>query len=309
MNPLVTGIHHVTAFAGDPSRNLRFYTRTLGFELVKRTVNFDAPGMWHLYYGLASGAAGTLLTHFPEPSALRASHGGSEIVSATIAVREGALGALAARLEAHGVRPDRVTSFDRATLSFEDADGMRILAEERTDPQQPAAEAEVARVTLAVPDAEATAAFLRTVMGFAEVGREGATIRLGLADRDGAIAGGSGREVDVVGAPELAPEPLAAGTIHHIAWRVAGEHAQADAARALTRAGIAVTPVRDRLYFRSIYFRIPGGVLFEIATDGPGFKVDEPAEALGRLLCLPAQFESRRARIESELPELRLPSE
>ena len=298
MDALVTGIHHVTAFAGQPAPHRRFYTEVLGLDLVKRTVNFDAPSMWHLYYGHAQGAPGTLVTHFPEPRAARARHGGCEIASVTLAVRLGDLDALAARLGRAGVRHARSAVLARATLAFEDPDGMRVLAEESEDFQAQAAATEVARVTLAVPDAGETCAFLEERMGFAKAAGEGALTRLSVA------GGGSGREIDVVHAPELAAEPLAAGTIHHVAWRVPDDAAQARAARALAQAGIAVTPVRDRLYFRSIYFRIPGGILFEIATDGPGFAVDEPPEALGRTLCLPPQYEPLRDVLTRTLPEL-----
>jgi len=298
MKPLVAGIHHVTAFAGDAARNRRFYEETLGFPLVKRTVNFDSPSMWHLYYGHAHGAPGTLLTHFPEPRAARARHGGSEIADTTIALGAPALAALPERLERAGLPHRFATVLDRETLVFEDPDGLRLAAELATDRQQPSAAAEIARVTLAVPDADATRGFLTRVLGFAEAAREDRRTRLVLG------AGGSGREVDVVAAPELRPEPQAAGTMHHVAWRVADDDAQAVASRALRDAGVAVTATLDRRYFRSIYFRIPGGILFEIATDTPGFTVDEAPGELGRALRLPPQFESARAQIEAALPAL-----
>ena len=154
MQPLVTGIHHVTAFAGDAARNRRFYTDVLGFALVKRTVNFDAPSMWHLYYGHAAGAPGTLVTHFPEPRAARARHGGHEIASVTLGLQAGGLDALASRLGRAGVRVTRTAVLAQPTLAFEDPDGMRVLAEECAAFQQPQADAEVARVTLAVPDSD-----------------------------------------------------------------------------------------------------------------------------------------------------------
>lgn len=298
MQPLVTGIHHVTAFAGDAARNRRFYTDVLGFALVKRTVNFDAPSMWHLYYGHAAGAPGTLVTHFPEPRAARARHGGHEIASVTLGLQAGGLDALASRLGRAGVRFARTSVLAQPTLAFEDPDGMRVLAEECAAFQQPQADAEVARVTLAVPDSDETCAFLVEVMGFSSKAREDTLARLSI---DG---GGSGREIDVVHAPHLAAEQLAAGTIHHVAWRVPDGAAQERATRALSRAGVAVTPVRDRQYFRSVYFRIPGGVLFEIATDGPGFAVDEAPSALGRTLCLPPRYEPQRALLAATLPPL-----
>lgn len=298
MATLVTGIHHVTAFAGDAARNRRFYEDTLGFRLVKRTVNFDSPSMWHLYYGHAGGLPGTLLTHFPEPRAARARHGGGEIERVTLAVAPGALERLRARLDRAGFSIDTRRLFDADVVEFEDPDGMRMAVEQSSERQQPDAPAEVSRVALAVPDADATIRFLATVMGFAESARSPGRTRLALG------AGGSGREVDVVHAPGLATEAMGAGTIHHVAFRVPDDEAQAAAARALRAAGAAVTAVHDRSYFRSVYFRIPGGVLFEIATDGPGFAVDEHPSELGRSLQLPPQYEASRAQIESTLPPL-----
>ncbi|MGA1223094.1 MAG: ring-cleaving dioxygenase [Phycisphaerales bacterium] len=300
--PLVTGIHHVTAFAGDAARNRRFYSEVLGFELVKRTVNFDAPSMWHLYYGLAGGAPGTLLTHFPEPRAARARHGGSEISAVAIACDPQRLDALSERLASTGARLAHASEFGRTVLTFEDPDGMRLALEADARRRTPHAQAEIARVTITVPDARETASFLSDALGFTTIGEEirdgRPNLRLGLGDA------GCGREIDVVHAPDLAPEPMAAGTIHHVAWRVADDAAQAHASATLGARGVAVTPVRDRSYFRSIYFRIPGGVLFEIATDGPGFAIDEPPDALGRALRLPPQYEARRTAIEAALPSL-----
>ena len=297
MEPLVTGIHHVTAFAGEVRAHVRFYTQALGLDLVKRTVNFDDPSMWHLYYGGAHGAPGTLLTHFPQQDAARARHGGREIAGATIATMPGGLAALSERLRAHGVAPRERGSFGAPGIEFEDPDGMQLRAEESTR-RQTDAPIEVARVTLVVPDAAATELFLQEVLGFELFGREHATTRLALA------GGGSGREVDVVHAPGLHAEAMGAGTIHHVAWRVPDDDAQLRARSTLQRAGVAVTEVRDRQYFRSIYFRIPGGVLFEVATDVPGFAVDEPRDALGRALRLPPQFEPLRTRITTLLPDL-----
>lgn len=299
----VEGIHHVTAFAGDPARNRSFYTDTLGLALVKRTVNFDAPSMWHLYYGCAGGAPGTLLTHFPQPGAPRAMHGGSEIQSVTLAVNRGGLAGLEARLASAGVGCERKQAFGLSTLCFEDPDGMRIMAEEHghmgsaSSPisASPSAPIEIARVSLAVPDAEATTGFLIEKMGFAIGAREDATVRLVLE------GGGRGREIDVIHAPHLATHQPGAGAIHHVAWRARDDAMQARARTVLLESGVAVTGVRDRSYFRSIYFMIPGGILFEIATDGPGFTVDEPTESLGTTLCLPPQFEGARARIASSL--------
>ena len=316
----ITGIHHVTAFAGEAARHRRFYTDALGLDLVKRTVNFDAPTMWHLYYGLAGGAPGTLLTHFPGADAVSADApprprlAGREIGLVTMAVAPGTLGAVRERLASRGVATTTTTAFGREGLMLVDPDGMALRIEEYARRQQPDAAAEVARVALHVPDARETSAFLKTVFGFRETAREDRVLRLALIEGDGEGDGeghgeghgdgSSGCEIDVVHAPELRPAQIAAGSVHHVAWRVPDDIAQAAARRALLAAGVAVTEVRDRQYFRSIYFRIPGGVLFEIATDGPGFAVDEPAGALGRALRLPPQYEPHRADIAARLPSL-----
>lgn len=312
----ITGIHHVTAFAGEAARHRRFYTDALGLDLVKRTVNFDAPTMWHLYYGLAGGAPGTLLTHFPgadgdgADAPPRTRLAGREIGLVTMSVAPGTLGAMRDRLASSGVATTTTTAFGREGLMLVDPDGMALRIEEHARRQQPDAAAEVARVALHVPDARETSAFLESVFGFRETAREDRVLRLALiegdgeGDGEGGGDGGSGREIDVVHAPELRPAQNAAGSVHHVAWRVPDDAAQAAARRALLAAGVAVTEVRDRQYFRSIYFRIPGGVLFEIATDGPGFAVDEPAGSLGRALRLPPQYEPRRADIAARLPSL-----
>jgi glyoxalase family protein len=219
-----------------------------------------------------------------------------------MAVAPGTLGAVRDRLASRGVAATTTTAFGREGLMLVDPDGMALRIEEHARRQQPDAAAEVARVALHVPDARETSAFLESVFGFRETAREDRVLRLALLQGDG--DGGSGREIDVVHAPELRPAQIAAGSVHHVAWRVPDDAAQDAARRALLTAGVAVTEVRDRQYFRSIYFRIPGGVLFEIATDGPGFAVDEPAGALGRALRLPPQYEPRRADIAARLPSL-----
>lgn len=309
MSGLLAGVHHVTAIGGDPRSNLRFYTEVLGLRLVKRTVNFDDPFTYHLYYGDEVGTPGTLLTHFPNPLSARASHGGSEITDTCLVVPSGALAWWSERLRGAGVPVREERAFGREVLRLEDPDGMRIVLE----PQDAAGQGPsytgngvpgeravrgVARVTVRVPDGPETVAFLERVLGFTGAGSEGAATRLRLPGT------GRGQEIEVVHAPHDRRVPMGAGTVHHVAWRVADDGAQAQAAERLSAAGISVTPVMDRQYFRSIYFRIPGGVIFEIATDGPGFDVDEPVAALGRVLRLPARYEARRAEIERRLVRL-----
>lgn len=303
-DPIVTGLHHVTALAGQPQDNLRFYTHALGLRLVKRTVNFDDPSTYHLYYGDRVGAPGTLLTHFPHPHARASTHGGEEITDTTLWIPKGSFEHWQTRLRSAGVATTAERLLGSPTLRIADPDGMRLLLVEHDAPGAPRASSEptilaIGGVTLHVPSGAETAAFLRSVMGFVDVASEGATQRLSVGD--------GGQFVDVVDAPGLAHQHMGAGTVHHVAWRVPDDAAQARAAQRLRAAGIAVTPVMDRDYFRSIYFRAPGNVIFEIATDIPGFAVDEPVDELGSSLKLPKHIERHRAAIEAGLPPLVVP--
>lgn len=300
---LVTGIHHVTALAKSPTANIEFYTSVLGLRLVKRTVNFDDPFTYHFYYGDAAGSPGTLITHFPHPLAAKAAHGGGEITDTDFAVPRGTLARWTDRLQAAGTHVARDVQFGQDILTLSDPDGMLIRLTESRDAsaRQDEGILRIARVRLRVPDVGETAEFLSGVLGFRDASSEGTTRRLTLGD------GGDGREIDVVHDPAAPHHPMGAGTVHHVAWRVPDDGAQARAADAIREARIAVTPVMDRQYFKSIYFRIPGGVIFEIATDGPGFAVDEAPDALGTALKLPPRYEPRRAEIERRLPPISKP--
>jgi glyoxalase family protein len=313
MTSIITGLHHVTAFAGKPSANAKFYREVLGLRLVKKTVNFDDPNTYHLYYGDAHGSPGTLLTHFPHPLAARARHGTSEITDTGLAVPRGALAWWRTHLAAHKIDAREGTTFAQQTLRFEDHDGMRFIITEEdgmagfgagtsgyAEGGVPAASAilGVSRVTLRVPDAGETTSFLTSVLGFEAGQREGDAHRFTLN------GGGTTREIDVIHDPRASHERMGAGTVHHVAWRVPDDAAQARAAAALRAHRTSVTQVMDRQYFRSIYFRIPGGVIFEIATDVPGFAVDEPAATLGTDLKLPPQYEVMRKEIEKRLERI-----
>ena len=307
-DPQILGIHHVTAIASDPQRNFDFYTRVLGLRLVKKTVNFDDPSAYHFYFGDGEGRPGTLLTFFPWPDARRGVQGAGQTSATTFAVPRGALGYWAERLAAHGVDVGHTRRDGGDVLAFADPDGLALELVERGDfgswqPwEQGAVPAEHAihgidAVTLAEADPERTASFLTDNLGFRASGSDG--------DRASfqATAGGAGTRVDVVPSAD-ARGRVAAGSVHHVAFRLADDDAQRDWRQLLASGGVMVTPVKDRDYFHSIYFREPGGVLFELATDTPGFAIDEPVDELGTALRLPVVLRSRREEIERRLPPL-----
>lgn len=314
MPPLITGIHHVTAFAKDPRENHDFYTRVLGLRLVKKTVNFDDPTTYHLYFGDESGRPGTLLTHFPHPNAKAGVHGSPEILETVLRVPAGALGYWRERFGSLGVGITEQGDADQAEpgesrIAFEDPHGMRFVLVESDDSELAsgftgsgvAAEFAITGVDgmiVHVPDVERTASFLEQALGFARSGSAEGGLNLVLG------AGDSGQRLRLVEAPESSAARMGAGTVHHVAWRVPDLEAQERVADRVREWGVAVTPVMDRQYFRSIYFRVPGGIIFEVATDGPGFDVDEPAGHLGAALKLPPQYEHRRSELESVLVPL-----
>jgi glyoxalase family protein len=309
MDTMITGLHHVTALAADPNENHDFYTRVLGHRLVKTTVNFDDPFTYHLYFGDERGTPGTLLTHFPHPRAREGVHGSPEILETTLRAPEGSLASWAERLRSLGVAVSERDDGVRPRIAFEDPHGMRFSILERADPERPAGYAGggvdgahaitgVDGVVIRVPDAAETARFLEGVLGFDADRTEGGRDVL-------RVGAGAGERVELVEAAEDPRTQMGAGTVHHVAWRVPDDAAQAEVARRVAEAGVPATPVQDRQYFRSIYFRVPGGVIFEVATDGPGFDVDEPVETLGEALKLPPQHEPLRERIERRLVPIR----
>ncbi|MEO1277543.1 MAG: ring-cleaving dioxygenase [Planctomycetota bacterium] len=299
MDSLITGIHHVTAVAKDPLKNFEFYTSLLGLRMVKKTVNFDDPLTYHLYYGDHRGSPGTLLTHFPHPLSRAGVHGSPEILETRLRVADGTLDSWAERLGSHGVKAELVDDDGVRRLAFGDHDDMRFaLVEEPAEATDERSILGIESVSIRVPDVGATSSFLEEVLGFATAARSESGARLTLGD------GAPGRRLELVQAAIDPQTSMGAGTVHHVAWRVPDDETQARVAAALTEAGIAVTPVMDRQYFRSIYFRIPGGVIFEVATDGPGFDVDEPLETLGEALKLPPQYEARRSEIAAHLVPL-----
>jgi len=305
------GIHHVTAIAGPARRNLDFYTRTLGLRLVKRTVNFDDPGTYHFYFGDESGSPGTILTFFPWEHAAAGRLGVGETQETVFRVPEGAIGYWTHRFVEKGVAHDSpARRFGETIVSFRDPDGMRLaLIALPGIEQEPAwngsdVPAEFAirgfhSVNLLLKEVAPTGAILTDVLGFSEVGREDHIVRFKAGDT--AIGG----IVDIHEAGAFLPGRLGAGSVHHVAFRAANDAEELAMAKKLAENhGIHTTEQKDRNYFRSVYFREPGHVLFEIATDVPGFAIDEPVASLGQSLKLPPIYESRRREIEQVLPEV-----
>jgi glyoxalase family protein len=308
----ISGIHHVTAIASDPQRNLAFYTQVLGLRLVKRTVNFDDPNTYHLYYGDEVGQPGTILTVFPWPGASPGRRGTGQVAVTAFSVPEGSLGYWRERLKRHGVAVGELRQrFDEEVLEFEDGDGLALelvafagaaaLAPWEAGPV-PSRHAVRGfhSVALWERDLDRTAALLAVTFGFRLIGQEAERLRF---ESDGE---GAGSRVDLIHRPDGEPGWNGAGTVHHVAWRTPDDEQQAVWRQAIGDWGLHVTPVRDRQYFRSIYFREPGGVLFEIATDVPGFAVDEAPGELGTRLTLPPWLERQRIQIEQTLPKLDL---
>jgi glyoxalase family protein len=307
----MAGIHHVTAISGAAERNLDFHTRVLGQRLVKKTVNFDDPGTYHLYYGDENGTPGSILTFFPWAHAAQGRLGAGETEETAFRVPLAAIGYWAHRLVEKGVAHAIEKRFGETVLTFTDPDGMRFalvgVAGAENEPAWHAGDIPAEHairgfhgVTLLVGKADPTAAILG-VLGFREVARDGALRRFA---SDAPLGG----HVDLREAGDFPRGRQGRGSVHHIAFRAADDAAQAAMAERLSKEhGMHVTEQKDRNYFRSVYFREPGGVLFEIATDDPGFAVDEPAATLGRALKLPRFLEPRRAEIEAKLPPLTEP--
>ncbi|TNC61095.1 ring-cleaving dioxygenase [Rubellimicrobium roseum] len=305
------GLHHVTAISGPARRNVDFYTRTLGLRLVKKTVNFDDPGTYHLYYGNGTADPGTILTFFPWEHVAPGRLGIGETQETVFRVPAGSIGFWTHRLLSKGVAHEKLTKrFGETVLAFRDPDGMRIaLVALPGIEREPAWSTDEVRadvalrgihsVSLLLREVAPTGAILTDVFGFQEVGREGTTVRF---KAEGTEVGGT---VDIREAGEFLRARQGGGSVHHIAFRAADDEAAFAMQRKLVENhGLHTTEQKDRNYFRSLYFREPGGVLFEIATDGPGFTADEPLDTLGTALKLPAQYEARRDRIEAVLPAL-----
>jgi glyoxalase family protein len=314
----IPGIHHVTAIASDPQQNVDFYTGVLGLRLVKVTINYDDPGSYHFYYGDTSGSPGTILTFFAWPGGHRGRPGTAQVTTTAFSVPEGSLGYWQERFTQHNIRHEPiVTRWNEQVLTFTDPDGLRLElvahreAENKTGWQDGPVPLDAATrgfhsVALSLQNAERTVGLLTQTMGFTLLGQElpeqeGTRARYTTGEQDAA------RIVDILTRPAMPQGTVAVGNVHHIAWRTPNDAAQEAWQELLMRQRYQVSPVMDRQYFHSIYFREPGGVLFEIATDTPGFTADESLAQLGTHLKLPDWLEAQRPQVEQALPILRLP--
>ncbi len=307
------GIHHITAIAGDPQRSLDFYAGTLGMRLVKLTVNFDDPGSYHLYFGDELGLPGSILTFFPWPGGRPGRQGTGQIGTVSLAIPSGSLGYWVERLLTHGVAYEGPTPrFDEQVLAFKDPDGMllELVATPRVNGVEPWREGPVPAehavrgihgATIWEDGDTGSADFLTGTLGLRLAGEDGARLRFESPST------GAGSVVDLRRVPGFWRGAGGVGTVHHVAFRAASAEAQLAKRNEIERLGIEITPVVDRQYFQSVYFREPGGVLFEIATDPPGMTLDESPAELGSRLRLPPWYESKREQIERSLPPLRLP--
>jgi glyoxalase family protein len=315
----IRGVHHITAIAGDPQRNLDFYTRVLGLRLVKLTVNFDDPGTYHLYFGDAAGNPGSILTFFPWSNLRRGRQGTGQVGFVAFNIPRNSVGYWMDRLKRFNVSvTGTLTRFDEEVLPLLDPDGLplELIASDAVSAEGPEKDTGPALAatpvlsehairgfshpTLVLEGFEKTASLLTEAFGMRQVQQAGARFRF-----SGGV--GIGGQVDVEVRPNEMPGVTGSGVVHHIAFRAPDDAQQLAWREILIERGLDVTPVFDRQYFHSIYFREPGGVLFEIATDPPGFATDESPDLLGTHLKLPDWLEPRRKEIETLLPRLTLP--
>ena len=313
MPATIPGIHHVTAITGDVQRCVDFYVGVLGLRFIKKSINQDVPDTYHIYFGDYLGTPGSAMTFFGWPSWPERRTGSGQVTTVSFAVPEGSLGFWSGRLDKLGVAASRAKRFGTDSIVITDPDGIELELVDRASDDRfaPWREGPVGAehairgfhsVTLTVAEGAATFDLLGRTMGFRKAGEEGNRTRFETG------AGGPNGTVDVVESPNGRAGEESIGTVHHVAWRADGNAHQLAWREALVKVGRNVTPVIDRYYFKSIYFREPGGVLYEIATDGPGFTVDEAPEALGSELSLPPWFQVRRDRLDETLPPIVVPT-
>lgn len=310
MRPLITGIHHITAIAGNPQKNIDFYTGILGLRLVKKTINFDAPDVYHFYFGDELGRPGTVFTTFPFTGARKGTKGTGELTYTAFSIGIDSLNYWIERLKKFGITVSDVqTRFGEKLIRFEDHDsmGIELVANDRDErpgwtyghiPSEHSIRGFYG-ATLNLRAKELTEQLLTRHMDYRMIGNEGERFRYGTQGKPGDI-------VDILIDKNGNRGAQSAGTVHHIAFRTANTTSQLAIQEILMQNGYQVTEVKDRNYFKSIYFREPGGVLFEIATDEPGFAIDEEEAHLGELVKLPEWAEPSREKIEKNLAPVKL---
>jgi glyoxalase family protein len=309
----IPGIHHVTCITGDVQKCVDFYVGVLGLRFVKKSINQDLPDTYHIYFADYIGTPGSVMTFFGWPTWPKRRTGSGQVTTVSFAVPERSLDFWSKRLQKMGVQSSRASLFGKDQLVLCDPDGIELaLVGHATDERWVAWEGSPVdkdhairsfhSVTLTVAEAAATVGLLTNTMGFRKSSQEGKHIRFETG------SGGPHSIVDVVESPEGPVGEESIGTVHHVAWRTPDASEQVAWRDLLLRAGRNITPVIDRWYFNSIYFREPGGVLFEIATDGPGFTVDESPEELGSTLSLPPWFQVRREHLDGILTPIAVPT-
>jgi glyoxalase family protein len=303
MSKKTMGIHHITAIVGHPQENIDFYAGVLGLRLVKQTVNFDDPGTYHLYFGDEGGKPGTIITFFPWADAYQGKIGDGQVGVTSYVVPKGALEFWESRLEKFDIPYTKITRFGETYLEFDDPHGLHLEIVERGEGEiNPWSFGDVTPdvaikgfggATLFSAKPDKTAETLEKVMGLEKVDEEGDFVRYRSTADIGNI-------IDLKVVPTGGGQ-MGVGTVHHIAWRASDDKDQLDWQKYVAQNGYGVTPVQDRNYFNAIYFREHGEILFEIATDPPGFAHDESHETMGEQLMLPAQYEQYRERLERSL--------
>jgi glyoxalase family protein len=310
MTDKILGLHHITAIASDAQRNHDFYSRVMGLRFLKKTVNFDDPSTYHFYFGDEVGSAGTILTFFPWQGMQAGRRGTGMVTEFGYSVPEGSLDFWLKRFEQFNVTYNKPSEkFGEQYLTFLDPDGLKLelVVSKTPDARQPWTTAEVPasvatkgfhHVTLTLADIKGTADVLTDIFGYTLVDQHVNRYRFATDAVPGAAL------VDLVEVPGEPRGHVAGGSVHHVAFRVPDDATQQRFREKVLAKGFNITPQIDRQYFNAMYFREPGGVLFEIATDNPGFMVDEPLAELGTHLLLPPQYEGRRAQIEASLPKI-----
>ncbi|MFD1257847.1 ring-cleaving dioxygenase [Mucilaginibacter terrae] len=310
MENTINGIHHITAIAGNAKRNFDFYTKVLGLRLVKKTVNFDDPQTYHLYYGDKEGTPGTILTFFPWENIQTGRRGARQATEIAYSVPENSFDFWLNRFEKHNVTYNKVAEkFGEPYLTFLDPDGLKLelIASKTSDTRLPWETTEVKaenatkgfhNVTITTNKMQPTADILTGVFGYRLLEQHVNRFRFITDNADNAAI------IDLVEVAGEIAGHVAGGSVHHVAFRVKNEEVLMFYREKIAALGLHITDKIDRNYFYSLYFREPGGVLFELATDNPGFSVDEPVESLGEHLKLPTQYEEYRSSLETTLPKL-----